>query len=514
MKKFYRTNVDVQVKPSKTEFAKAIAAYSDAGSDEQFFVDLRGLIEKQPDLLYGLSILVSEGSNANDDGFLRRTLADIFKTPRNKFVDFEHDVDALNIFKNPNKYKVVGHIYDSSLTTQDGTIIPDDAVTPDVDGEYFDAESNFRGKPLDITVAWVLYKFQYPELAQMVESRFESNDNATFGVSMEVLFTDYKYRVGDFSAAESFDFDATTIGATEARKGGPLFDKLEELWKKRFKYNGEKITRILGGEIFFSGMAITKNRANGRSWNLSIANAGQIFIDTEKETMTNKELLSLVKSVASKNSSIDLDKCEIVGGKLDCGCNINIGAASQGLENQLAESIGALITSIDRVYEQTEAITKRKDVSPKSGEHKYGDVKFADPKNKKYPIDTEEHIRAAWNYINKEHNAGEYSSEDVSSIKSRIVSAWKEKIDKEGPPSAKKAKAAYSCAMCDSGAPMDQSHTMYHVNAAQNGLILAQQKLQNLYENNIDNDLSADEVLEFVEEIQSLVTDSESALRM
>ena len=30
-----------------------------------------------------------------------------------------------------------------------------------------------------------------------------------------------------------------------------------------------------------------------------------------------------------------------------------------------------------------------------AGEHKYGDVKFADPENGKYPIDTEEHIRAA-----------------------------------------------------------------------------------------------------------------------
>jgi hypothetical protein len=81
-------------------------------------------------------------------------------------------------------------------------------------------------------------------------------------------------------------------------------------------------------------------------------------------------------------------------------------------------------------------VAAREDTSPKEGEHKYGDVKFADAKNKKYPIDTEAHIRAAWNYINKEKNAGKYSAEDLKTIKSHIVAAWKSKIDKDGPPAA------------------------------------------------------------------------------
>src|SRR5215475_15141116 len=83
-----------------------------------------------------------------------------------------------------------------------------------------------------------------------------------------------------------------------------------------------------------------------------------------------------------------------------------------------------------------EAIEKREDVSPESGKSKYGDVDFADEKNKKYPIDTEDHIRAAWNYINKSANAAKYSADDVKSIKRKIIAAWKRKIDKEGPPSA------------------------------------------------------------------------------
>ena len=93
-------------------------------------------------------------------------------------------------------------------------------------------------------------------------------------------------------------------------------------------------------------------------------------------------------------------------------------------------------TSEMRKFAEVEKVTSRDDASPKEGESKYGDVEFADAKNKKYPIDTAEHIRAAWNYINKAGNADKYSAEDVKAIKAKIVAAWKNKIDKDGPPSA------------------------------------------------------------------------------
>ena len=50
-------------------------------------------------------------------------------------------------------------------------------------------------------------------------------------------------------------------------------------------------------------------------------------------------------------------------------------------------------------------IDRREDVSPKEGVHEYGNVEFADPTNKKYPIDSAEHVRAAWSYINHKDNA-------------------------------------------------------------------------------------------------------------
>jgi phage head maturation protease len=57
----------------------------------------------------------------------------------------------------------------------------------------------------------------------------------------------------------------------------------------------------------------------------------------------------------------------------------------------------------------------------------YGNVTYADPKNGKYPVDTEEHARAAWSYINKAHNASMYPLNGVtlSEVKGRIRAACK-----------------------------------------------------------------------------------------
>jgi hypothetical protein len=75
---------------------------------------------------------------------------------------------------------------------------------------------------------------------------------------------------------------------------------------------------------------------------------------------------------------------------------------------------------------KTERIDRRDDVRPEEGEHKYGDVTFADPVNKKYPIDNAEHVRAAWSYINHKDNAAKYERDEVTLIKQRIKRAAKQ----------------------------------------------------------------------------------------
>jgi 7-keto-8-aminopelargonate synthetase-like enzyme len=70
-------------------------------------------------------------------------------------------------------------------------------------------------------------------------------------------------------------------------------------------------------------------------------------------------------------------------------------------------------------------IERREDVNPKEGLREYGDVTFADPVNHKYPIDSAEHVRAAWSYINHKDNAAKYDADEVKSIKDRIKKAAK-----------------------------------------------------------------------------------------
>ena len=52
-------------------------------------------------------------------------------------------------------------------------------------------------------------------------------------------------------------------------------------------------------------------------------------------------------------------------------------------------------------------------------------MKFADPVNNKYPIDSPTHIRAAWSYINHKDNAAKYDKSEVAKIKRRIRTAAK-----------------------------------------------------------------------------------------
>lgn len=60
----------------------------------------------------------------------------------------------------------------------------------------------------------------------------------------------------------------------------------------------------------------------------------------------------------------------------------------------------------------------------------YGEVEYADPGHqadgkKRYPIDTEDHVRAAWSYINQAKNAAKYGAADLKKVKARIKAAMR-----------------------------------------------------------------------------------------
>ena len=68
-------------------------------------------------------------------------------------------------------------------------------------------------------------------------------------------------------------------------------------------------------------------------------------------------------------------------------------------------------------------IQRRQDADPQEGLNRYGKATFADPVNKKYPIDTPGRIKAAWAYIHQPRNAQKYTAGEVRTIKARVRAA-------------------------------------------------------------------------------------------
>jgi hypothetical protein len=71
----------------------------------------------------------------------------------------------------------------------------------------------------------------------------------------------------------------------------------------------------------------------------------------------------------------------------------------------------------------TRRIRRRPDADPRDGLQKYGATIYADPTNKKYPIDTAGRIKAAWAYIHQPSNGRKYSAGERRTIMSRIRKA-------------------------------------------------------------------------------------------
>lgn len=98
----------------------------------------------------------------------------------------------------------------------------------------------------------------------------------------------------------------------------------------------------------------------------------------------------------------------------------------------------------DMTYSEEDVAEGTKMAESKDGE--YGDVEYADEKNKKYPIDTVKHIRAALSYLGKPANQAKEKAAgaDIDSMLSKIDKAWKAKIDPKGPPSLQKKMSAHA----------------------------------------------------------------------
>jgi len=165
-------------------------------------------------------------------------------------------------------------------------------------------------------------------------------------------------------------------------------------------------------------------------------------------TITGLELIeiSLVDRPANPDCKIDVVKATAMGGERrapvaairDLRANVLARGDDVILAPEEVGLFGRLIAKLAGRSTGTQAPSKADNKSYREVEH--ADPGYQEDGEKRYPIDTEEHIRAAWNYIHQKRNAVKYSPDELMAIKRRIIEAWREKIDENGPPEAKSMK--------------------------------------------------------------------------
>ena len=193
--------------------------------------------EKQSDLYYLNSILVSAGWNKNDDVFGVNELWAARHTPVNKQFNYMHDDSD-----------IIGHITGSIVVDHNGKEIND--------GE----EPSSLPEKLDIVTSAVIYKtWSDPEMRARIEELTKEIDDGKWSVSMECVFN---------------NFDYALIGPNEDQKVLARTDESSFLTKHlrayggSGEYQGYKIGRLLRG-FYFSGKGLVAKPANPRSIILS-----------------------------------------------------------------------------------------------------------------------------------------------------------------------------------------------------------------------------------------------------
>lgn len=239
--------------------------------------------EKQNDLQYIRSILVSAGTNKNGAHFMASEMLNAHNTVVNKAIDIEHDEE-----------RVIGHIYECAFLHKDGEQFDPSQVL----AEAAENGSNLDDLDIDIVVAGVIHKMRFPELADEIS-------DGDWKVSMECYFKDFDIKIGD-----------TIITRQEAQMLGYDPNELVGNFVKITANNKElgvhTAARVLRG-ITFSGMGIVKNPANPHSIILETADVKEqkekntAVIDLQQiEELRNREVaeeetgsLNAVKAEAS-----------------------------------------------------------------------------------------------------------------------------------------------------------------------------------------------------------------------
>lgn len=205
--------------------------------------------ERQGDLQYIRSVLVSAGTNKNGAHFLPSEMMKAHNTIVHKAIDLEHTED-----------KVIGHMYDCAFIFKDGEVFDPQKLM----AEYQTSARDPDEVDIDIMVAGIIHKARFPEIAEEVNS-------GQWKVSMECFFRDFDIKVGSQILTRN---EAQALGYNpEDLIGG--FVKVVAGTKALGKHLVARVLR----DITFSGMGLVKNPANPQSIIMETASHRQMLQD-------------------------------------------------------------------------------------------------------------------------------------------------------------------------------------------------------------------------------------------
>lgn len=240
--------------------------------------------EKQKDLYYLNSILVSAGWNKNDDVFPVDQLWEARNTPVNKQFNYMHD-----------DTDIIGHITGSMMVDHNGKRI-----------EKTSAESELPEK-IDIITSAVIYKtWSDPGMRKRIEELTQEIDEGKWSVSMECIFSNFDY------AIVGPDQSQKVLSRTEESS---FLTKHLRAYGGTGEYNGYKIGRLLKG-FYFSGKGLVSKPANPRSIILSKevdpfnSKANTITFNNFLTAMENHNMSDNAKQIEDLQAELESVKAE------------------------------------------------------------------------------------------------------------------------------------------------------------------------------------------------------------
>jgi len=274
------------------------------------------------DLYFTKSILVSTNWNKNDDVFCPKQTWVARHTPSHKPTNLEHDEN-----------KLVGHVVDSFAIDTDGKIISDDTSIDELPDKYH------------LVTGAVIYKnWESQDLKERTQTLIQAIEDGKKFVSMEVLFTDFDYAIGNADGS---------IKVKARNEETAWLTKHLRAYGGTGSYQDYKVGRLLKN-MTFCGKGYVDKPANPESIIFSANNNFNFTTASEKLSLNRENGVELsrdniVNNKGDMNMADEIYKDQVA--KLECSV--------ADLQNKLKEANDKLAKAdVDKYIQQTDELTK------------------------------------------------------------------------------------------------------------------------------------------------------------